>query len=69
MIGYRSSNPAASMRGPSHVVKRGRTQVLAPEEARAMLNAIDVTTPVGLRDRALIDPTVYTNHHLSTFDS
>jgi integrase/recombinase XerC len=47
-------NPAASVRGPSHSVKRGKTPVLGPEEARALLDAIDVTTPVGLRDRALI---------------
>jgi len=48
------TNPAASVRGPAHSVKRGKTPVLAPEEARALLNAIDVTTPIGLRDCALI---------------
>ncbi len=47
-------NPAGSVRGPSHSVKRGKTPVLAPEEARRLLNSIDVTTPSGLRDRALI---------------
>lgn len=47
-------NPAGSVRGPSHSVKRGKTPVLAPEEARRLLNSIDVTTPAGLRDRALI---------------
>ncbi|MBS9478973.1 tyrosine-type recombinase/integrase [Ancylobacter radicis] len=52
-------NPAASVRGPSHIVKRGRTPVLAPEEARTLLDAIDVTTPIGLRDRALIGLMVY----------
>jgi site-specific recombinase XerD len=52
-------NPAASVRGPSHVVKRGRTSVLAPEEARALLDGIDVSKPVGLRDRALIGLMVY----------
>jgi site-specific recombinase XerC len=52
-------NPAASVRGPSHVVKRGRTPVLAPDEARQLLNSIDVTMPVGLRDRALIGLMVY----------
>lgn len=52
-------NPAASVRGPSHSVKRGRTPVLAPEEARTLLDAIDVTTPIGLRDRALIGLMVY----------
>ena len=47
-------NPAASVRGPSHVVKRGKTPVLAPEEARQLLDSIDASTPIGLRDRALI---------------
>ena len=47
-------NPAASVRGPSHVVRQGKTPVLEPAEARALLDSIDVTTPVGLRDRALI---------------
>lgn len=48
------TNPAASVRGPAHSVKRGKTPVLAPEEARALLDSIDVSTPIGLRDRALI---------------
>jgi len=52
-------NPAASVRGPSHVVKRGKTPVLAPEEARALLDSIDVSTPAGLRDRALIGLMVF----------
>jgi len=52
-------NPAASVRGPAHSVRRGKTPVLAPDEARRLLDAIDVTTPVGLRDRALIGLMVY----------
>ena len=52
-------NPAASVRGPSHSVRRGKTPVLDPKEARALLDAIDVTTPAGLRDRALIGLMVY----------
>ena len=48
------ANPAASVRGPRHVVKVGKTAVLEPAEARALLDTIDVTTPIGLRDRALI---------------
>jgi integrase/recombinase XerC len=47
-------NPAGSVRGPSHSVKRGKTPVLAPKEARRLLDSIDITTPAGLRDRALI---------------
>lgn len=52
-------NPAASVRGPSHVSRTGKTPVLAPAEARALINSIDITTPIGLRDRALIGLMVY----------
>jgi len=53
-------NPASSVRGPRHSVRKGKTPVLAADEARAMLDAIDLTTPIGLRDRALIALMVYT---------
>ncbi|MGP8025798.1 MAG: hypothetical protein ACLPJJ_03660 [Acidocella sp.] len=46
------ANPAAAVRGPCHIVKTGKTPVLEPEEARALLDSIDVTTPAGQRDRA-----------------
>ncbi len=52
-------NPASSVRGPSHVVKVGKTTVLEPEEARALIDSIDIGTPIGLRDRALIGLMVY----------
>lgn len=52
-------SPAASVRGPAHSVRRGKTPVLAPDEARRLLDAIDVTTPAGLRDRAFIGLMVY----------
>jgi integrase/recombinase XerC len=52
-------NPAASVRGPAHSVKRGKTPVLVPDEARQLLDAIDVSTAIGLRDRALIGLMVY----------
>src|SRR6202795_1227929 len=47
-------NPAASVRGPSHTARQGKTAVLDASEARQLLDSIDVTTPIGLRDRALI---------------
>jgi site-specific recombinase XerD len=47
-------NPATSVHGPKHVVKRGKTTVLTVEQARELLDSIDTTTLVGLRDRALI---------------
>jgi site-specific recombinase XerD len=47
-------NPAASVRGPSHTTKKGKTPVLDASEARQLLDSIDVSMPIGLRDRALI---------------
>jgi integrase/recombinase XerD len=47
-------NPAWSVRGPRHVVKKGKTPVLTAAEARQLLDSIDVSTLIGLRDRALI---------------
>ena len=54
-----TGNPAAAVRGPRHAVRTGKTPILAPEEARTLLDSIDVTTVVGLRDRALIGLMVY----------
>ncbi len=53
------TNPASAVRGPKHVVKRGKTPVLTPDEARQLLDSIDITTNAGLRDRALIGLMVY----------
>ena len=52
-------NPAAAVRGPRHIVRRGKTPVLDPQEARQLIDAIDATTVIGLRDRALIGLMVY----------
>jgi site-specific recombinase XerD len=49
-----ATNPAHAVRGPKHVVRRGKTPVLTADEARQLLDSIDTTTLVGLRDRALI---------------
>jgi site-specific recombinase XerD len=49
-----ATNPAHSVRGPKHVVKTGKTTVLDADQARKLLDSIDVSTVVGLRDRALI---------------
>lgn len=54
------ANPAHAVRGPRHVVTNGRTPVLDREEARALLASIDVSTLMGLRDRALIGVMIYT---------
>jgi len=53
-------NPAASVRGPKHIVRRGKTPVLNAEEARRLLDSIDVSTVGGLRDRALIGVMLFT---------
>jgi site-specific recombinase XerC len=53
------TNPAGSVCGPSHIVKAGKTPVLAPEEARALIDSIGITTHSGLRDRALIGLMVF----------
>lgn len=53
-------NPAHAVRGPKHVVKKGKTPVLAADEARILLNTIDTSTLIGLRGRALIALMAYT---------
>jgi site-specific recombinase XerD len=52
-------NSAHTVRGPPHLVTSGQTPGLDPAEARALLDSIDVSTHVGLRDRALIGLMVY----------
>jgi len=52
-------NPAAAVRGPKHVVRKGKTPVLTAGEARLLLDSIDTRTIGGLRDRALIGLMVY----------
>jgi site-specific recombinase XerD len=67
-------NPAHAVRGPKHVVKKGKTPVLTADEARELLDSIALTRNtgggcqpestepalIGLRDRALIGVMVYT---------
>ncbi len=53
-------NPATSVRGPKHIVRRGKTPVLTADEARQLLDTIDTSTVIGLRDRALIGVMIYT---------
>ncbi|WP_342089218.1 tyrosine-type recombinase/integrase [Dyadobacter sp. OTU695] len=52
-------NLAASVKGPRHSVQRGKIPILDPAEARGILDGIDISTPIGLRDRALIGLMVY----------
>jgi len=53
-------NPAHAARGPKHVVTKGRTPVLDREEARALIAAIDTSSLVGQRDRALVGIMIHT---------
>lgn len=52
-------NPASSVRGPRYSIKKGKTPVLSAEDARKLLDSIDISHVVGLRDRALIGVMVY----------
>ena len=58
-------NPAAAVRGPKHVVKKGKTPMLDGDEAKKLLDSIDVSTIVGLRDRALIALLIYSFARIS----
>ncbi len=59
------NNPASVVRGPRHVVNRGKTPVLSPEEARQLFQSIPTDTLVGLRDRALIGVLIYSFARIS----
>jgi len=54
------TNPAASVRGPRHSATTGKTPVLEGAEVRAVLDAVNVSSLVGLRDRALMSLMTYT---------
>ena len=47
------------MWGPNYVVKRGKTPVLSAEQARQLLDSIEIDALIALRDRALIGTMVY----------
>lgn len=53
-------NPAATVKAERYSVVEGKTPEIAPAQARALLNSIDVSDVVGLRDRALLAVLVYT---------
>lgn len=54
------SNPAHSVRGPRHSVSKGATAVISSVEARDLLDSMDASTIVGLRDRALVAVMAFT---------
>jgi integrase len=52
-------NPAQAVRGPKHVVKKGKTPVLDEDEARTLIKSIKGRDLVSLRDRALVAVCLY----------
>ncbi len=54
------SNPAHSVRGPRHSVSKGSTRVISSAEATELLKGMNVSSVVGLRDRAIIAVMTYT---------
>jgi site-specific recombinase XerD len=46
--------PRTPCGGPRHSVSKGSTQVLSSEEASGLIEGMDVSTVVGLRDRAIL---------------
>jgi site-specific recombinase XerD len=53
-------NPAHAVRGPKHVVKKGKTPVLTAEETRTLFESIEPKTVVDCRDRALLAAMFFT---------
>ena len=53
------TNPAAAVKAPKHVVRKGKTPVLTADETRQLLDSIDISKIAGLRDRALIGVMVF----------
>ncbi|MFN0085867.1 MAG: tyrosine-type recombinase/integrase [Blastocatellia bacterium] len=47
-------NPAASVKGPSYSYKKGKTPILDEAGMKQLLDSLDTSNLVGLRDRALI---------------
>lgn len=54
-----AANPAASVRGPKHSSKNGKTPVLLADEAAELLRSIPDDSIDGIRARALIGVMVY----------
>ncbi|MBS0244039.1 MAG: tyrosine-type recombinase/integrase [Proteobacteria bacterium] len=58
-------NPVSVVKGPKHSVKSGKTPVIDAAEVRQILDAIDPSTLIGLRDRALIATMAYSFARIS----
>lgn len=53
------NNPVRLVQGPRHVINKGRTPVLTGDEMIQLLDAIDPSTLIGRRDRAMIGTMAY----------
>ncbi len=60
-----ATNSAHAVRGPKHSALRGKTPVLMPEQARLLLDSIELTNEVAYRDRALIGLMVFSFARIS----
>jgi site-specific recombinase XerC len=56
----RVHEPGRSVRAPKYVVKRRQNAVLRGDQARLLLDPINIDSVVGLRDRAIIGLKCYT---------
>jgi site-specific recombinase XerD len=52
-------NPASSIHNPSSDVRKRNAPMLTAEDARTLLNSLDISLHTGLRDRALIGLIIY----------
>jgi integrase len=53
-------NPASSVRGPKYSVREGKTPAFDDRQVRSLLDSIDTTHVVGLRDKTLLMILAYT---------
>lgn len=53
-------NPAATVKAERYSVVEGKTPEIRPAQTRVLLDSIDTSTAVGLRDRAILGTLVYT---------
>lgn len=59
------ANPAAVVERPKHSVTTGKTPAIDAAEMRRLLDVIDTSTIIGLRDRAMIGTMAYTFARIS----
>lgn len=55
-----ASNPATVVKGPKQMTREGKTPILSPAQVRQLIEAINLETISGLRDRAMIGVFIYT---------